>query len=77
MTIKLYGRHERAWGSTSPFTTVRVLAKEKNVGFIVAGDGDRLYGTIDLAASLGIGHRAFFTRFLRGADVDNTYRMNA
>jgi glycosyltransferase involved in cell wall biosynthesis len=57
------------------YAAKRVLEKEKNVKFIVAGDGDRLYGTIDLAASLGIGHRVFFTRFLRGADVDKAYRM--
>ncbi len=77
MTIKPYGRHERAWGSTSPLTTVTVPEEEKNVRFIVAGDRDRLHRTIDLAASLGIGPRLFFTRFLRGADVDNAYRMNA
>ena len=53
----------------------RVLEKVENVKFIMAGDGDRLYGTIEQAAWLGIGHRVFFTRFLRGADVDRAYRM--
>jgi len=53
----------------------RVLEKEKNVKFIMAGDGDKLYGTIEEAAWLGIGHRVFFTRFLRGADVHRVYQM--
>jgi glycosyltransferase involved in cell wall biosynthesis len=57
------------------YAAKRVLEKEKNVRFIMAGDGDRLCGTIELAAWLGIGHRVFFTRFLRGADVDKAYRM--
>jgi glycosyltransferase involved in cell wall biosynthesis len=53
----------------------RVLEKEKDVKFIMAGDGDKLHGIIDLAAWLGIGHRVFFTRFLRGADVHRVYQM--
>ena len=57
------------------YAAKRVLEKEQNVKFVMAGDGDRLYGTIDLAAWLGIGHKVFFTRFLRGADVDRAYQM--
>jgi glycogen synthase len=53
----------------------KVLEKIKNVKFIMAGDGDRLHGIIELAAWLGIGHRVFFTRFLHGADVQRAYRM--
>lgn len=53
----------------------RVLEKLRNVKFIMAGDGDRLYGTIEQAAWLGIGHKIFFTRFLRGDDVDRAYGM--
>jgi glycosyltransferase involved in cell wall biosynthesis len=56
------------------YTAKKVLEKEQNVKFVMAGDGDRLYGTIDLAAWLGIGHKVFFTRFLRGADVDRSTR---
>ncbi len=57
------------------YAAKKVLEKEQNVKFVMAGDGDRLYGTIDLAAWLGIGHKVFFTRFLRGADVDRVYQM--
>ncbi len=53
----------------------KVLEKVENVKFIMAGDGDRLCGTIEQAAWLGIGHKIFFTRFLRGADVGRAYRM--
>ncbi len=57
------------------YAAKRVLEKEQNVRFVMAGDGDRLYGTIELAARLGIGHKVFFTRFLRGADVARAYQM--
>jgi glycogen(starch) synthase len=56
------------------YTAKRVLEKEKNVRFVMTGDGDRLCGTIELAAWLGIGHRVFFTRFLQGTDVDKAYQ---
>jgi glycosyltransferase involved in cell wall biosynthesis len=41
----------------------------------MAGDGDKLHGTIEEAAWLGIGHKVFFTHFLRGADVHRAYQM--
>jgi len=53
----------------------KVLEKIKNVKFIMAGDGDMAHRTINYAAYLGIGHKIFFTRFLRGADVNKVYRM--
>jgi glycosyltransferase involved in cell wall biosynthesis len=53
----------------------KVLEKIDNVKFIMAGDGDLLYGSIELAAHLGIGHQVFFTRFLRGDDVHKAYQM--
>lgn len=57
------------------YAAKKVMEKTKNVRFIMAGDGDRLHGIIELAAWLGIGHRVFFTRFLRGQDVQRVYRM--
>jgi glycosyltransferase involved in cell wall biosynthesis len=53
----------------------KVLEKLDNVKFIMAGDGDMTNQMIEYAAYLGIGHKVFFTRFLRGADVDRAYKM--
>jgi len=53
----------------------KVLEKIDNVKFVMAGDGDMTQRMIEYAAYLGIGHKVFFTRFLRGFDVDNIYRM--
>jgi glycosyltransferase involved in cell wall biosynthesis len=53
----------------------KVLDKINNVKFIMAGDGDMTTRMIEYAAWLGIGHKVFFTRFLRGADVDRAYRL--
>jgi glycosyltransferase involved in cell wall biosynthesis len=53
----------------------RVLEKMDNVKFIMAGTGDMLYRTIEMAAGMGIGHKVLFTRFLHGTDVDKAYQM--
>ena len=53
----------------------RVLEKIDNVKFIVAGSGDMATRMIELAASMGIGHKVLFTGFLRGDDVARVYRM--
>jgi glycogen(starch) synthase len=53
----------------------KVLEKVENVRFIMAGSGDMIRRTIELAAEMGIGHRVLFTGFLRGDDVDRVYRM--
>jgi len=39
----------------------------------MAGDEDMIHRMIEYAAYLGIDHKVFFTRFLRGADVDKVY----
>ena len=53
----------------------KVFDKMEDVKFVMAGDGDLLYRSIEMAAELGIGHRVFFTRFLRGDEVDKAYEM--
>jgi glycosyltransferase involved in cell wall biosynthesis len=53
----------------------RVLEKEPNAKFVVAGSGDMAIRMIEEAAYLGIGSRVLFTGFLRGRDVDRIYRM--
>jgi len=41
----------------------------------VAGSGDMLHRTIELAARLGIGQKVLFTGFLRGEDVTRVFKM--
>jgi len=53
----------------------RVLEKVQNVKFVVAGSGDMAMRMIELAAAMGIGHKVFFTGFLRGKDIERVYRM--
>ena len=53
----------------------RVLEKCNNVKFVLAGSGDMALRMIELAASMGIGHKVLFTGFLRGKDVEKVFRM--
>jgi glycogen(starch) synthase len=53
----------------------KVLEVFDNVRFIMAGSGDMIRHTIELAAAMGIGHKVLFTGFLRGDDVDRAFRM--
>jgi glycosyltransferase involved in cell wall biosynthesis len=53
----------------------KVLEKISSVKFVMAGDGDMTHRMIEYAAWLGIGHKVFFTRFLRGDEVDRAYRL--
>ena len=46
-----------------------------NVKFVMAGSGDMIRRTIEMAASMGIGHKVLFTGFLRGADVEKVFKM--
>jgi len=53
----------------------RVLEVMADVRFLMAGSGDMVRRTIELAAEMGIGHKVLFTGFLRGEDVDRVFRM--
>lgn len=53
----------------------KVLEVMHNVRFIMAGWGDMIRRTIELANQMGIGHKVLFTGFLRGPDVDRIFRM--
>jgi glycosyltransferase involved in cell wall biosynthesis len=54
----------------------KVLQKDRNVRFVMAGSGDMLNKIIRRAAELRIGDRFHFTGFLRGADVDGMLSMS-
>ncbi|HXE53317.1 MAG TPA: glycosyltransferase [Tepidisphaeraceae bacterium] len=53
----------------------KVLEVMDNVKFVMAGSGDMIRRTIEMAASMGIGHKVLFTGFLRGADVEKVFKM--
>jgi glycogen(starch) synthase len=53
----------------------KVLDVMDNVKFVMAGSGDLMHQSIELAAHLGIGHKVLFTGFLRGDDVRRIYQM--
>jgi glycosyltransferase involved in cell wall biosynthesis len=53
----------------------KVLDVMDNVKFVMAGSGDLMYRSVELAAQLGIGHKVLFTGFLRGDDVRRIFRM--
>jgi glycogen(starch) synthase len=53
----------------------KVLKKEPDVMFVMAGSGDMMYKVIERAGDLNIGHKVLFTGFLRGPEVDRMYDM--
>ncbi len=53
----------------------KVLDVMDNVRFIIAGSGDMIRRTVELAVNMGIGHKVLFTGFLRGDDVAKVYKM--
>ncbi len=53
----------------------KVLEVMDNVKFVMAGSGDLMRKSVEMAAGLGIGHKVLFTGFLRGEDVRRIYKM--
>jgi glycosyltransferase involved in cell wall biosynthesis len=53
----------------------KVLEVMDNVKFVMAGSGDMIRRTIEMAAAMGIGHKVLFTGFLRGPDVEKVFKM--
>ena len=53
----------------------KVLDVMDNVKFVMAGSGDMMRKSVELAAELGIGSKVLFTGFLRGEDVRKVYEM--
>jgi glycogen synthase len=53
----------------------KVLEVMDNVKFVMAGSGDMIRRTIEMAAGMGIGHKVLFTGFLRGPDVERIFKM--
>ncbi|UCD27443.1 MAG: glycosyltransferase, partial [Planctomycetota bacterium] len=53
----------------------KVLEVVDNVRFVMAGSGDMIRRTIEMAAEMGIGHKVLFTGFLRGSDVERVFKM--
>lgn len=57
-------------------TARKVLEKDHNVRFVLAGDGDMMPHVIERVAELGISDRFHFTGFLRGDDIDKMFGMS-
>ncbi len=53
----------------------KVLEKMDNVKFVMAGSGDMMNRSVEMAAGLGIGSKVLFTGFLRGDDVQKIFKM--
>src|SRR3989344_4914508 len=57
------------------YAAKKVLEKEKNVKFIVAGSGDMEHFIVEKAAELGIADKVLFAGFLNQDDVERAYKM--
>lgn len=57
-------------------TARKVLEKDYNIRFVLAGDGDMMKKIIDRVTELGISDRFHFTGFLKGDDINKMYGMS-
>lgn len=57
-------------------TAKKVLEKDDNVRFVLAGDGDRMTKIIERVAELGISDKFHFTGFLKGEDINTMFGMS-
>lgn len=53
----------------------KVLEVYQNVKFVMAGSGDLMRRTVEMATAMGIGHKVLFTGFLKHQDVDRVMKM--
>ena len=54
----------------------KVIDRDPNVRFVMAGSGDLLNKMIERVAELGMGTKFHFTGFLKGKDVDDMYAIS-
>ncbi|PSL05835.1 glycosyltransferase family 4 protein [Cecembia rubra] len=54
----------------------KVIDRDPNVRFVMAGSGDLLNRMVERVAELGMGTRFHFTGFLKGQDVDDMYAIS-
>lgn len=54
----------------------KVLDRDDNVRFVMAGSGDLLNRMVERVAELGMGTKFHFTGFLKGKDVDDMYAIS-
>jgi glycosyltransferase involved in cell wall biosynthesis len=75
-TVLFLGRLTRQKGASFFVqAAAKVLARQNNVRFLIAGWGDLGPQTITQVAALGLGRHIRFTGFLQGAEVEQAYRM--
>ncbi len=53
----------------------KILKRDNNIRFVMAGTGDLLHRMVMRVAQLRIGHKFHFTGFLKGDDVDQLFAM--